>query len=114
MLIFDKKIERNFMKKIDSDALYKEIVKLDEPINKREILRMIDDAPRVDLCDKHLNGYMFDSLVYRYQLARQEVAKFNAYYNNKRSLEQETMSANRDIMRFIEILDELIGEGNRD
>lgn len=74
---------------------------------------MVKEAPEIEN-DKHLNGYMFDSLVYRYQLARQELAKYVAYYNSKRSLEQETISANRDIMRFIQILDELIGKGNRD
>ena len=63
---------------------------------------------------KHLNGYMFDSLVYRYQLARQELAKYVTCYGRNRSLEQENMNANRDIMRFVQILDELIGEGNRD
>lgn len=74
---------------------------------------MIDEAPEIKN-DKHLNGYMFDSLVYRYQLARQELAKYVAYYNSNRSLEQETRNANRDIIRFIQILDELIGERNRD
>lgn len=77
---------------------------------------MIDEAPEIKIehKDKHLNGYMFDSLVYYYQLARQELAKYIAYYNFNRSLEQENMKADRDIMRFIRILDELVGEGNRD
>lgn len=72
-----------------------------------------NEAPEIGY-DKHLNGYMFDSLVYRYQLARQEMAKYIAYYNKNGSLEQETRNANRDIMRFVQILDELVGEGNRD
>jgi hypothetical protein len=74
---------------------------------------MVREAPEIE-SNKHLNGYMFDSLVYRYQLARQELAKYIAYYNSNRSLEQENRNANRDIMRFVQILDELVGEGNRD
>jgi hypothetical protein len=47
-------------------------------------------------------------------LARQELAKYIAYYNSNRPLEQENRNANRDIMKFVQILDELVGEGNRD
>lgn len=100
------------MKLIDGDALYEKLSESD--VATKLILEMVDEAPRIEKRDKHLNGYMFDSLVYRYQLARQELAKYIAYYDNKRSLEQETLNANRDIMRFVQILDELIGEGNRD
>ena len=99
------------MKPIDGDALYEKMSALG--VTNKLILDVIEEASSIGV-DKHLNGYMFDSLVYRYQLARQELAKYIAYYNDKRSLEQETMSANRDIMRFIQILDELVGEGNRD
>ncbi len=99
------------MKVIDGDALYKKLSESD--VANKLVLEMVDEAPEIKN-DKHLNGYMFDSLVYRYQLARQELAKYVAYYNRKGSLEQETLNANRDIMRFVQILDELIGEGNRD
>lgn len=98
------------MKLIDGDALYAKLSESD--VANKLILDMIDEAPEIEN-DKHLNGYMFDSLVYRYQLARQELAKYIAYYD-ERSLRQETLNANRDIMRFVQILDELIGEGNRD
>ena len=99
------------MRLIDGDALY---VKLYEAnVTDKLVLDMVREAPEIEN-DKHLNGYMFDSLVYRYQLARQELAKYIAYYDNKRSLESENMMANRDIMRFVQILDELVGEGNRD
>lgn len=103
------------MKLIDRDALYKKLSESD--VANKLVLEMVDEAPEIKIehKDKHLNGYMFDSLVYRYQLARQEMAKYIAYYNtNRSSLEQETRNANRDIMRFVRILDELIGEGNRD
>lgn len=64
---------------------------------------------------KHLKGYMFDSLVYRYTAARQKALEYDlqAYrrtqsqWGNEACLRNE---ANRDVMRFIEILDEAIGE----
>ena len=47
---------------------------------------------------KHLKGYIYDSLVYRYQLARYK-ASLKARFNY-----------DRDLMRFCEILNEAIGE----
>jgi hypothetical protein len=99
------------MRKIDGDALY--IKLLESDVANKLVLDMVREAPEIEN-NKHLNGYMFDSLVYRYQLARQELAKYVAYYNSNRSLEQENRNANRDIMKFVQILDELVGEGNRD
>jgi hypothetical protein len=99
------------MRKIDGDALY--IKLLESDVANKLVLDMVREAPEIEN-NKHLNGYMFDSLVYRYQLARQELAKYVACYGRNRSLEQENMNANRDIMRFVQILDELVGEGNRD
>jgi hypothetical protein len=99
------------MRKIDGDALYEKLLESD--VANKLVLDMVREAPEIEN-NKHLNGYMFDSLVYRYQLARQELAKYIAYYNSNRSLEQENRNANRDIMRFVQILDELVGEGNRD
>ena len=99
------------MKVIDGDALYEKLSESD--VANKLVLEMVREAPEIKN-DKHLNGYMFDSLVYRYQLARQELAKYIAYYNTNRPLEQENRNANRDIMRFVQILDELVGEGNRD
>ena len=99
------------MRKIDGDALYEKLSESD--VANKLVLDMVKEAPEIEN-DKHLNGYMFDSLVYRYQLARQELAKYISYYNGNRPLEQENRNANRDIMRFVQILDELVGEGNRD
>lgn len=65
--------------------------------------------------DKHLKGYMFDSLVYRYKLARHKMTEMEIAEERKSShprhdynyyLKQEE----RDVMRFIQILDEVIGE----
>lgn len=99
------------MKVIDGDVLYEKLLESD--VANKLVLDMVKEAPEIKN-DKHLNGYIFDSLVYRYQLARQELAKYIAYYNSNRPLEQENRNANRDIMRFVQILDELVGEGNRD
>lgn len=99
------------MKAIDGDALYEKLSESD--VASKLVLDMVKEAPEIKN-DKHLNGYIFDSLVYRYQLARQELATYIAYYNSNRPLEQENRNANRDIMRFVQILDELVGEGNRD
>lgn len=99
------------MRKIDGDALYEKLSESD--VANKLVLDMVREAPEIEN-DKHLNGYMFDSLVYRYQLARQELVKYVVCYGRNRSLEQENINANRDIMRFVQILDELVGEGNRD
>ena len=66
--------------------------------------------------NKHLKGYMFDSLVYRF---KEYQAK--AFNQDKYDLESKGYSGheanrkvlemhNRDLMRFIQILDEAIGE----
>ena len=99
------------MRKIDGDALYEKLSESD--VANKLVLEMVREAPEIEN-DKHLNGYMFDSLVYRYQLARQEMAKYIAYYSVNESLEMETRLADRDIKKFIQILNELVGEGNRD
>lgn len=73
--------------------------------------------------NKHLKGYIFDSLVYRYKLALEEAVQTRAdKYTNfciKRgfSKPRKEIEAHvrehvnqRDEMRFIQILDEAIGE----
>lgn len=72
---------------------------------------------RFEQNDKHLKGYMFDSLVYRYKDAQSK-----AYYHEVAMLKSERGLSqfeaemrvrdrqNRDMMRFIQILDEAIGE----
>lgn len=62
---------------------------------------------------KHLKGYMFDSLVYRYMTARQKALEYDlqTYRRTQRGDEACLRNgANRDVMRFIEIFDEAIGE----
>lgn len=59
--------------------------------------------------NKHLNGYIFDSLMYRYQLARERQLMYEIA---KESIEPKTARDrfNRDLMRFGQILDEAMGE----
>lgn len=62
----------------------------------------------------HLKGYMFDSLVYRYKLARHRMTELEIE-ENRTATHPHKMSfflqnEERDVMRFIQILDEAIGE----
>jgi len=60
---------------------------------------------------KHLNGYLYDSLAYRYIRARENMAEWEWERDHqKRSRDWYFQQANRDIMRFCEILDEAIGD----
>ena len=67
--------------------------------------------------DKHLKGYMFDSLIYRFKDYQHkafdyEVMLYKTQKNLSR-LDAEIAIKNRherDLMRFIQILDEAIGE----
>lgn len=69
--------------------------------------------------DKHLKGYMYDSLIYRYQLALEQRVEVLARqyiqsgkFNNKNEAEAfvRQHENKRDLMAFIRILDEAIGE----
>ena len=72
---------------------------------------------REPVIDKHTKGYMFDSLVYRFKDYQSrafphEVAAMK-YQRNLGQLDAEEKVKdryNRDLMRFIQILDEAIGE----
>lgn len=70
-----------------------------------------------DSSDKHLKGYMYDSLCYRYQLARYKACEADAMDLvmtkglSKREAEAEARNlCERDCKRFYQILDEAIGE----
>lgn len=64
--------------------------------------------------NKHLKGYMFDSLVYRYKLAREQMMQYELMIakrdGNWRKEGNIRHIADRDVMRFINILDEAMGE----
>lgn len=59
---------------------------------------------------KKLKGYQYDSLVYRYIRAREHMAEYEWERDHARDKAWYFKQANRDIMRFCQILDEVIGE----
>ena len=66
---------------------------------------------------EHTKGFMFDSLVYRFKdyQSRAFMTEVNDYKYSHGSSEMEARQRvkdrhNRDLMRFIQILDEAIGE----
>lgn len=62
---------------------------------------------------KHLNGYLYDSLVYRYIRAREHMAEWEYERDcRKHSRDYYYEQAKRDIIRFREILNEAIGEND--
>lgn len=74
--------------------------------------KMMQDARNweaIEKADSHLKGYIYDSLVFRYMKARDaqtelEIKKEGITYEKAKS------RADRDKMRFIQILNEVIGE----
>lgn len=64
--------------------------------------------------DEHLNGYIYDSLTYRYIRAREAMAERDYMESVKSGSPKEKnyfkQQANRDIIRFCEILDEGLGK----
>ena len=76
----------------------------------------------LDKEEKEKKGYMYDSLVFRYKMARE--AEMRANIENKTKLARiqgkdlydieimERSRCTRDFMRFLEILNEAIGEHN--
>ena len=64
--------------------------------------------------DKKIKGYAFDSLVFRYKMAREKQAEWEAYRHRKEGnlskADNAENRAERDIIRFIQILDDVIGE----
>jgi len=82
---------------------------MNKKIDCTEIENMIKYYNDKDEHEKHLKGYMYDSLVYRYQLA---LYKAILYDNRGEGLRPDDFKRiyNRDLMRFIQILDEAIGE----
>ena len=60
--------------------------------------------------EKKLKGYQYDSLVYRYIRAREHMAEWEWERDHSHDRTWYFKQANRDIMRFCQILDEVIGE----
>ncbi len=89
-----------------------------------DLKEMIDKAHKYDDSlkffnerEKHTKGYMYDSLCYRYQLARYKACEADAMDMvmtkgiSKREAEAKARDLyERDCIRFFQILDEAIGE----
>lgn len=78
---------------------------------------LMDYCNNKDDRKKHLKGYMYDSLVYRYQLALYKASLkdaediiFREGISKKEAEAKARRNYNRDLMRFCEILNEAIGE----
>lgn len=77
-----------------------------------ENYKILVNANRIEedkITQKHLKGYIFDSLAYRYKLARERQLTYEIV---KEGVEPKIARDrfNRDMMRFVQILDEAIGE----
>lgn len=59
---------------------------------------------------KNLKGYQYDSLTYRYIRAREAMAELEYERDPSHDKAWYFKQADRDIMRFCQILDEVIGE----
>ena len=78
-----------------------------------QISETLEKVPKVQ---KHMKGYMFDSLVYRFkdyqsrafQMEVIDLKNQGKYESDARNIVRDRH--NRDLMRFIEILNEAIGE----
>ena len=91
----------------------KPTIKADEIFD--QLKKDINDA--FDEYNKNCKGYMYDSLCYRYQLARYKACEADAMDlvitkgMSKREAEaQARKTCERDCLRFYQILDEAIGE----
>ena len=74
-------------------------------------INISDESLKIDTTDeKKLKGYQYDSLVYRYIRAREKQAEYEYIYGKTSDRTTCDERANRDIMRFCQILDETIGE----
>jgi hypothetical protein len=62
--------------------------------------------------EKKLKGYQYDSLVYRYIRAREQMTEYEYIKDSSKKHDKAyyRQQANRDIMRFCQILDEVIGD----
>lgn len=96
----DADIERNYKILVDSGELKEEV----ESIENKDVA--LDTSA---ISPKHLNGYIFDSLVYRYQLAREKQARWEVEMENVSPVNAR-INMGRDTCRFMEILNEAMLE----
>lgn len=84
-------------------------------MNYQDFIKQIENENNKN--EIHTKGYIFDSLIYRYKLALEETVQsktdlyvFNHGCNRKEAEAQVRKMNNQDLIRFIQILDEAIGE----
>ena len=87
-----------------------------------DLKRMVEKAEKYDNYveffqerENHTKGYIYDSLCYRYQLARykameMDINTFAIDLGLKEAQKKAKVLYERDCMRFYQILDEVIGE----
>ena len=82
-----------------------------------DLKEMLQKANEYDNLINHTKGYMFGSLMYRFKDYQSRAFPYEVttmkYQRNLNQLEAEEKVKdrhNRDLMRFIQILDEAIGE----
>ena len=108
---FIKEFEKDVIKTLQEKYPYAEFKDIKEYTN-------FEAAKSKMLEERRLKGYAFDSLVYRYRIAREAQARADAENDlrigrtdqrhdaQRRRQEQ----ADRDLMAFIKVLDDVIGE----
>lgn len=84
-----------------------------------DVTEVFDYYNNQDEHKKHLKGYIYDSLVYRYQLARYKASfkdvedileRSDRAISRKEAEAEARFNYDRDCMRFCQILNEAIGE----
>lgn len=83
-----------------------------------ELDQYINNSAKRIADQKHFKGYLFDSLVFRYQLALeksleseiQKILNIHDDWSKDRAIGLAIRNQQRDLMRFIEILNEAMGE----
>lgn len=76
----------------------------------KDFYEYVKEKAKFNYNKRHLKGYLYDSLTYRYICAREKQAEFEYMYGKTSDRVECDERANRDIMRFCQILDEAIGE----
>lgn len=64
----------------------------------------------IKFAEAHCKGYIYDSLIYRYKLAREKAMNYDLLVDKQLTRSRAAHEAERDVMRFIQILDEVIDE----
>lgn len=103
-------LKETIKKSQEYDAVLKKLLE-----QNKNNLKLIQNE--LEGSSRHIKGYMFDSLVYRFKdyQAKAFQIEVNDYKYKGNCSEMEareiiTSRHNRDLMRFIEILDEAIGD----